>query len=158
MKAYLRYATERDMDLVFEWTNDPLVRRNSFSMEVISYEEHRKWFLDLLSREDMCQYIYMHGENPVGQIRIHLAGEEAEISYSIAPKYRCMGYGKKMISALRSIVKRDYPNVKRLVAQVKPENVASQKVFMDCGYYEKCREFILNLKETEKVLSTDKGV
>lgn len=33
MKEYLREATKDDVDLLFKWTNDPAVRKNSFSSE-----------------------------------------------------------------------------------------------------------------------------
>lgn len=150
MKAYLRNAGESDLDLLFQWINDKEVRKNSFQTKEITYEEHQKWFMDMLQREDVKQYIYVLEEESVGQIRICLNKEEAEISYSIAPKYRCMGYGKQMITALKKVVQEEYPKVKRLVAQVKPENVASQKVFLDCGYQEKCREYVLDLEMAEK--------
>lgn len=145
---YLRSAEESDMDLLFQWVNDKEVRKSSFQTGDVTYEEHKRWFMDMMRRGDIRQYIYMQGEEPVGQIRICLKVEEAEISYSIAPKYRCMGYGKRMIAALSNMVREEYPAIKRLVAQVKPENVASQKVFFDCGYYEKSREFVMDLEET----------
>lgn len=150
MKAYLRNAGESDMDLLFQWVNDKEVRNNSFRTKDITYEEHQNWFMDILKREDVKQYIYMLKEKPVGQIRICLTEEEAEISYSIAPKHRCMGYGKQMIADLKKKVQEEYPKVKRLVAQVKPENVASQKAFLDCGYYEESKKFVLNLEMAEK--------
>ena len=150
MKEFLRDARESDMDMLFQWVNDKEVRKSSFQTKDITYEEHQKWFMDMLHREDVRQYIYVLNEEPVGQIRILLTGEEAEISYSIAPKYRCMGYGKRMISALKSAVQEEYPGIRRLVAQVKPENVASQKAFLDCGYYEKCRVFVLDFEMAVK--------
>lgn len=148
MKEYLRRAMKSDMDLLFQWANDKEVRKNSFQTKEITYEEHRKWFMDMLNRKDVKQYIYMLEEESVGQVRICLAGEEAEISYSIAPQYRCMGYGKQMIAALKKRVQEEYPEIKRLVARVKPENVASQKIFSDCGYYEKSKKFVLDLRMT----------
>lgn len=146
MKGYLRSARKSDMDLLFQWANDKEVRENSFQTREITYEEHQEWFKDLMQREDAKQYIYMVEEEPVGQIRICLKKEEAEISYSIAPGHRCMGYGKQMIAALKNVVQEEYPKVKRLAAQVKPGNVASQKIFLDCGYREKSREFVLDLE------------
>lgn len=148
-KEYLRDAKESDMDLLFQWVNDKDVRKNSFQTRDITYEEHKEWFMDVLQREDIRQYIYMQGKEPVGQIRICFRGEEAEISYSIAFRYRCMGYGKRMILAMGRKMKEEYPNVKRLVARVKPENTASRKVFLDCGYYEKSREFVMNLEKSD---------
>ena len=42
-KLYLRTADENDMDLLFQWANDPDVRKNSFHSEPISYETHKKY-------------------------------------------------------------------------------------------------------------------
>ena len=50
MQQYLRKATIEDMDLLFQWANDPVVRKNSFSTAEISYEEHTKWYHNLLKR------------------------------------------------------------------------------------------------------------
>ena len=62
MQQYLRKATIEDMDLLFQWANDSVVRKNSFSTAEISYEEHMKWYHNLLKREDCMQYIYMDGD------------------------------------------------------------------------------------------------
>jgi len=36
--VFLRKATLSDIDLLYEWANDPVVRENSFSTESISYD------------------------------------------------------------------------------------------------------------------------
>lgn len=70
MKEYLREATKDDVDLLFKWMNDPAVRKNSFSSEKITYEEHTSWYRSLLENKNCKQYIYMCGDCPIGQIRI----------------------------------------------------------------------------------------
>lgn len=40
--GYLRDAVERDVDLLFQWANDESVRKNSFSTQDISYNDHVK--------------------------------------------------------------------------------------------------------------------
>lgn len=143
MGAYLRKATINDLDLLFEWVNDSAVRDNSFSTAKITYEEHQKWYQALLA-DDFChQYIYLYDEEAVGQIRVTIVGETGEIGYSIRADKRNMGHGKQMLRLLFEQMKTDYPNVKKLVANVKPENIASQKVFTDLGYIETCRQFEL---------------
>lgn len=134
---YLREAEKQDIDMLFQWANEISVRKNAFKTDSIAYDEHKKWFHDLLIRDDARQYIYMCDEEPIGQIRITVSGEEAEIDYSIRFEKRCMGYGKKMLQLLGEQVKRDFPQVRKLVAKVKPDNIASQKVFLDMGYIEK---------------------
>lgn len=144
-KKYLRCAQESDVELLFRWANDKEVRANSFHTEEVSYPEHQKWFKEMMGRDNIRQYIYMSGEEPVGQVRISIIGEDARISYSIASKYRYKGYGKEMILALKEKVKEECWQVKCLTAQVKPGNEASQKIFLECGYLENYREFKLAL-------------
>ena len=35
---------ESDMRLIFDWSNDDEVRKNSFSSEKIKFEDHQRWF------------------------------------------------------------------------------------------------------------------
>ena len=130
----LRPALERDIDTLFRWANEKSVREHAFSTEYISYEDHKKWFENIIKRDDAMQYIYMQGSRPVGQARVNVAGEEAEIDYSIDARYRNQGHGKHMLDLLREQVRHDYPKVRRLTAKVKPDNPASHKVFLDTGY------------------------
>lgn len=61
MKEYLKEADENDLLILYEWTNDLEVRKNSFSDKKITLEEHKKWFFDKLKslKTDMYIYIYM---------------------------------------------------------------------------------------------------
>lgn len=138
MREYLRAATIQDMDLLFEWANDAEVRRNSFSSELIPYEEHVQWYEKLLKSPMHRQYIYVCGDMPVGQARIAIDGNNAEISYSIAPQYRGRGYGKRLLKTLPEQVKRDFEYVECMTGYVKTDNLASQKAFLNAGYVEKC--------------------
>lgn len=142
---YLREAERQDAELLFQWVNECSVRRNSFSSDEITLEEHMKWFEQVLSRNDIKQYIFMDEKEPVGQIRIKISDCMAELSYSICLEKRCMGYGKEMITLLKEQVKADFPEVKRMVAKVKPDNAASEKVFLDAGYIHKFNTYELDM-------------
>jgi len=145
MSEYLRLATLDDMDLLFEWANDEAVRKNSFSSEKILYENHQKWFSNLLKKENCRQYLYCVGENPIGQVRITAEGTAAEIGYSICASHRGRGYGKKMLQLAYKQVRQDLPQVQTLFGRVKPENSASSKVFLDLGYKETYRQYEIKL-------------
>lgn len=136
-RGYLRSAVEEDIDLLFQWANETTVRQNSFSSFPITYEDHRKWFKRILSSENDKQYIYMYGKEAIGQVRIAIVGIEAEVSYSICVEKRCMGYGKEMLRLLQEQVSCDFPQVKKIIAKVKSDNIASQKAFLDVGYTKK---------------------
>ena len=120
----LREATIKDRDLLFEWANDPETRRASFRTEKIGYEEHCRWFERILSDKNELQFILMNQDEPVGQVRLTLEGKNAVVSYSIAPDKRGLGYGKEIIRLTQDLV-RERSDIRRLVAQVKPSNLAS---------------------------------
>lgn len=152
MKAYLREATEKDIDILYEWVNDPVVRGASFSEENISYSEHQKWYKKVLNSANCRQYIYIYDNTAVGQVRIWVSDNEAEISYSVCKEKRCMGHGKLLLQLTYEQVKDDFPNVQKLVAKVKPGNVASQHAFLAVGYTEKYSFFELDISDTNMVM------
>lgn len=129
-----RLATEWDSDLLFSWVNDAKVRKNSFSSDEISYEEHMKWFSGVLSSDDIEIFIYRMNEEPVGQVRLKYEGEIATISYSISAKFRGQGFGKRMIHEIAELIQQLHPEVSTLIAKVKGDNIASQKIFESDGY------------------------
>ena len=129
-----RLATADDADLLFSWVNDAKVRKNSFSSDDISYEEHIEWFTRVLSSEDTEIFIYRVNEEHVGQVRLQYAKNTATISYSIAAKFRGQGFGKRMIHDIAEHLQLLHPEVSVLVAKVKGDNIASQKIFESEGY------------------------
>lgn len=144
--VFLREAVQSDMDLLFGWANDPVVRANSFTVDPIPYETHVAWFQRMMKDDSVLQYILMDGEIPVGQIRLNIDGEEAEIGYSIASGYRGKGYGRKMLRLILDKVNESRPEIKKLVAKVKPENAASAKLFESEGYDTVCTCYALETR------------
>lgn len=137
MNNYLRAATKADMDLLFEWANDPQVRKNSFSTKKISYEEHKKWFEDLLKDKKRKQYIYVVDGKEIGQARVELDKDTAKISYSICAAKRGLGFGGLLLRMVCLQAKQDFPEILKFIGEVKPENEVSQKVFLGAGFQAK---------------------
>ena len=140
-EVYLRKATMEDKDLLFEWANDPIVRSNAFSTKSIGYEEHCEWFEHVLTDDEELQFILSDGYEAIGQVRLTISGDIAEIDYSVAPNRRGMGYGSILIYLIKKKVNEEYPNVKKLVAKVKPKNVASILCFEDNQFIEKYKQY-----------------
>lgn len=143
---YLRKAELSDIDLYYEWANDPIVRSNSFNTEHIPYEEHVNWFNRVFQRDDVVLFVLMEDDMAVGQIRINITDAVAEISYSISSEFRGKGYGGIIVSLLIERIKEDLPGIKTVCARVKPNNVASLKVFEREGFAKKEVVFELDLK------------
>ncbi|ONF92001.1 hypothetical protein BWD14_14905 [Leptospira santarosai] len=45
----LRLAQDDDLELLFQWANDPLVRQMAFHSEPISLDDHKNWFYSRLN-------------------------------------------------------------------------------------------------------------
>jgi RimJ/RimL family protein N-acetyltransferase len=126
----IRSVTDEDCKLLWEWANEAEVRAASFHSDPIPWEEHVDWFRR--KRADPNCYMYMfvdeHGY-PIGQVRMDLrANGIGEVAISVARNQRGRGLG---VEALWLACERVFKttNVKRLVAYVKPNNVASIRVF-----------------------------
>ncbi len=146
---YLREATKNDVDLIFNWANDDDERRFSFNPQKIAYEDHCRWYEKKLNSDDTSIYVLMCDDTPVGQCRLDVEEQDALISYFIDKSYRNRGYGKRLLNLVADKVADDYPMVSCLVAQVKTENIPSQKVFLSLGYTE---EIFSEYKEYKNML------
>ena len=133
----IRKAEPTDIKLLYNWVNDSAVRENSFNSNHISYEEHEKWFSKIMADENVYQYILMDNGLAVGQIRLNIDGNIAEIGYSIAKEFRGKGYGKMLLQLIVEEVEKNLPHVNSLVAKVKPNNISSKKSFESAGFITK---------------------
>lgn len=142
---YIRPVTEDDSRLLYEWRNEELVRKNSFKQEIIPWENHNQWFQKMLASDNEQAFILVDGNDFIGQVRLTIEDDIAEISYSIDKKFRCLGYGSIILQLIENMVAETMPNIK-LCAQVKGDNIASQYLFEKLGYtksvikYEKIAE------------------
>lgn len=136
-KLHLRPANDQDCQLLWEWVNDPEVRKASFSSEIIPWETHKTWFLNKLENPNSFIFIAIdEHENPVGQIRFDLREDNnAEIDISIAPTERGQGYGfivlKQGLETLFNQTK-----IETVTAWIKAKNLSSQQIFQKAGFIE----------------------
>lgn len=150
----LRPAMLSDGDLLLRWRNDAVTRQNFIHGERVSLREHEQWLRKTLSDPHTLLYIAyesrFQGRIEIGTIRLTMADDEAmvrafgyrhsygataDISLTIDPGVRGLGYGKRIVNAavkqLRSF--GDVP-ISRFLAGVKPCNIASLRVFCACGF------------------------
>lgn len=129
-----RKATIDDADLYYKWSNDPLVRENSFQQEVIPYQSHLKWFKQKIETE-VCQfYLFLNLEDtPVGQVRIDKVNNETIIGLSIDAHFRGKGLGAIMLDMACLDYLGKNPN-ETVVAYIKEENISSNKIFEKAGF------------------------
>ena len=131
----LRDSNINDADILFEWVNDPIVRKNSFKKEPIDWDEHISWYKKRLDSSNCKIYILTYNSVRIGQIRFDIEKDGfASIDYSVVSKYRGRGFGKLIIQlGMNQII----GSAKRIKARVELENIASNKVFKSLGFVKK---------------------
>ena len=125
----VRKANAADLMLYFGWANDPVVRENSINKNNISLEDHTTWFNNKVNNPSSLMYVFTINNDAVGHVRLDNDMESWVISYVIDKNFRGLKLGTPMIRMIR-----DLNNEKKLIAFVKENNIASIKVFENCGF------------------------
>lgn len=134
MSIEFKAVDEQDGDRLFNWANDNIVRKNSFSSEEISYETHKKWFLKNISSESVKIFIVIEDDEEIGQIRVDIRDDMGTIGYSVDKNFRGKGYGTKILIELVEFISELDIGIKLLSGKVKYSNLASQRAFEKAGY------------------------
>jgi len=145
----IRAVETEDCRLLWEWANDRSVRASAFNGKAIIWRNHIDWFFNKIQDSNCYQYIGMNDDGrPVGQVRFDIAGEIAELDFSVSMNDRGKGYGHQLL--LESI-KRFYKDTGfpyKLLGRVKRMNSGSRKIFTQLGFLEKkdvseCGEIVI---------------
>lgn len=129
-----RAVSLEDQQLLWQWANDPIVRRFSFAKEPVPLSEHVPWFSRVLSNPNEKIFIFENlNGTPVGQVRFRIQGCEAVVSITVASEFRGQGYGGNMLQAALNELFRQQ-DVHVVHAYVLPENTASRKLFLRAGF------------------------
>jgi UDP-2,4-diacetamido-2,4,6-trideoxy-beta-L-altropyranose hydrolase len=131
----LRRARREDARLLWEWANDPEVRRRSFHPEAIPWDDHVRWLDGKLQAVDSFLFIAVDAaDNPLGQARLDLSAPgEAIVSVSVARARWGAGWGTELIAAVTDWGWRG-GRLQRAHAFIKPDNLASLRAFARAGY------------------------
>jgi UDP-2,4-diacetamido-2,4,6-trideoxy-beta-L-altropyranose hydrolase len=140
MAAYplqLRSATVADAHLLYEWANDPLTRRMSFSSEPIPWGIHVEWLARRLADPDCRLFVAANQDGlAVGQVRLDRDGPGATLSFSLAPAARGQGLAARLVrlAAVDSLMAGWCQAVD---AWVRLENIPSAAAFRRAGFTER---------------------
>ena len=125
----VRKATESDLQQFFDWRNDPAVVAASFSQGEIAMQDHRPWFLRKLASDDCGMYVVEHDSAPAAQVRFDIDGTDATINYSLDAAFRGRGLATAIVDKAIRRFREEFAEVETIVAFVKPDNIASCRVF-----------------------------
>ncbi len=131
----IRRVESGDAQMLFKWACDPQVRQNSFNSAGIKWEDHVAWLESRINSDDCRIYLAIseYGKS-LGVVRFDCGTEqEAIISITLAPEVR--GYSLAA-SVICCGVSKFYAECGRfrVVAKIKPSNIASQHSFIEAGF------------------------
>lgn len=127
-----RKATPEDMAMVYEWSNDPLVRSNSYNSSNIDIDTHKKWFSSKIIDSRALFLIAVYDSQPAGIVRYEIGDSHTTVGVLVADGFR----GKKLSPTLLKESAKEYfkQNKLPIFAYIKKENTASVKAFESAGY------------------------
>ena len=137
LNLMIRKACRKDENLLFEWVNDPSVRKYSFQQKSISLLEHNRWFSEKINDLDCLILIGQDDSGlPIGQVRFELNRQSAEalIDISLDNAFRGLGYSEILLNKAIKYCQSLEPQCKKLIAEVKFENKASQSLFLKLNF------------------------
>jgi RimJ/RimL family protein N-acetyltransferase len=123
----LRVANSNDVDLYFDWVNDPEVRKSALNPSLIKFENHIQWFNKQVISNDAFMYVYECDGLAIGQTRFNIIDGVAYIDYSIDAFARGKGIGYNMLE--EAIKQFSNMNKVLILAEVKKQNPASISIF-----------------------------
>ena len=131
----IRSANENDSIDIFEWRNDELTRQMSHTPEIIEWENHKRWYANSLDSESRILLICEDDHNKkIAIIRFDISELNAVISINLNPAQRVKGLAKSCLIRSIEFFSNEYLEIKNLIAEIKEDNIASQKTFMNIGF------------------------
>ena len=133
-KLTLRVATAEDSRRLWLWRNEPSARAMFGDQQPVPWEAHAAWLTALLTDINTAIFIVETDTRPCGSVRFHTELTKiASVSIAMARHVRGLGYGAAALTlACREVFKQQFCD--RIEARVKRENVASQRIFVKCGF------------------------
>ncbi|MCK4809388.1 MAG: UDP-2,4-diacetamido-2,4,6-trideoxy-beta-L-altropyranose hydrolase [Candidatus Omnitrophica bacterium] len=134
-RIILRLAQGKDCRDLWLWRKHFEVRRWCLNKEEIKYPQHRKWFVQRIKSRKTVMYIAENKEGiKIGQTRFEIEKKSAYINVNLNPLFFGKGLGNKIIGLTTNIFMKQNPRIKKIIAEIAEENIASEKAFVKAGY------------------------
>lgn len=129
----LRPARAADAGWTHALRNMPHIREASLDPCAIPFEGHSRWWTAALADPDRLLCVIVHDGEDVGVLRLDREDDAAEVSIYTRPGLSGRGVGRQAILAGVALA-RERLGVRRIVATIRDENLASQRAFAAAGF------------------------
>jgi UDP-2,4-diacetamido-2,4,6-trideoxy-beta-L-altropyranose hydrolase len=142
----IRMANTDDLLSLFNWRNHSSIRAVSKNLETISWEEHQKWFKNVINSNEQVLLLGENNEDPIGVVRFDKHAEFSEVSIYLVPDANNSGQGKNLLSSAELWIKEKCPVITGIRASVLGHNVQSQQMFISSNYQIETTHYFKQLK------------
>ena len=133
--------TEEDIRLIMQWRKDPMTLAMSFDIQEPKWESYFPQFKERFFRlAGLPPLFALHQGKRIAFIGFtpfnnpaHTWSRSCEISINVAPDFRNKGLGTDILRTINPWVKEQ--GFDEIIAEIKAENIASQKAFTKAGYH-----------------------
>jgi RimJ/RimL family protein N-acetyltransferase len=134
-KIKFRKAELSDINIFFKWINEAEVRANSFDSNIVTWEEHVKWFNEKIYDPNYSFYLFQNNNDDyIGQIRINKINDiDSIVGVSVCNDFRGLGYGAQIIEEASNDYFKSFKN-SIINAYIKSDNISSKKIFEKAGF------------------------
>ena len=136
-KVMVREARLSDSAQYLDWANNPDVRENSFSSDLIEEDGHVQWFARRVSDPESCLLVVLDFTGSlVGQVRFDFEQDKQGwiVGFSIDSDYRGGGFGKAGLLEALLWMRQRHNGRLLILADVLAVNPASKRIFDGLGF------------------------
>lgn len=144
-KIEMRRANEMDSEQLFNWRNTPRIRSVSRQTGRITWEDHQRWFSNVLDSNNRELLIGQSGDLAIGVIRFDKQDEVAEISIYLVPDSNNSGLGLNLLRSGEQWIKKYCPEIMTIRAYVLGDNKPSHRLFLGANYQVKTTQYLKKL-------------
>jgi UDP-2,4-diacetamido-2,4,6-trideoxy-beta-L-altropyranose hydrolase len=130
----IRLAIQSDAEMLFQCRNHPEIRKFSSNQELITWDDHQRWFGNALSTN---KHLFLIGERaglPMGVVRFDISGSRADISIYLVPEVKESGIGRELMFRAEEFLSQNRPEISLIHAHILGDNQRSINFFIGAGY------------------------
>jgi UDP-2,4-diacetamido-2,4,6-trideoxy-beta-L-altropyranose hydrolase len=129
----VRRARKTDIEPLWLWRNDLLMRSMAKAPDAITWADHERWFNRVFDDTESELYIVELSGEPAAMVRFDRDDNRALVSINVAPQLRGRGIGKAALASTCRDFEEAHPEA-TLWAEVRHENMASKLAFRAAGF------------------------
>jgi len=133
---------DENAKLIMEWRNDEHTRMMSYNSDVKVWDNFSEVFEDkyfdnyvpplfACYDNEKIAFIGCVGNNAVDS---ETDEQTCKIGINMSPKFRGRRLGQIIVTKSIDYINSNFPTTKRIVAEMKPENTPSVRLFQSCGF------------------------